>query len=253
MLSAVHPYAFQADLEALVLVPLLAVGYVLTLRRYPASRARIACFAGGLALILAAFATPLQSLALRYLLTAHLLQNVVLAEWAPALLLLGLAPALAARLGRLRPVSILTLPFVALPLWLVTTFSWHVPWAYDGALHRPDWLLPVEHLCYLVAGLALWWPVLHDSPRRLSDGARAAYLFAAFLLASPLGLLLALLPSSLYTVYQHAPRRIWGLSPLADQQIAGLTMAAEQAIVFFAACAFFFARFLKAEEAGEPS
>jgi cytochrome c oxidase assembly factor CtaG len=244
----VSPYAFAADPEALVLAPALAVGYVLALRRHPAPPWRIACFAGGVALILAAFATPLQTLALHYLLTAHLLQNVVLAEWAPALLLLGLPPTLAARLGRLRPVSILTLPYVALPLWLAVTFSWHVPWAYDGALRRADWLLPVEHLCYLVAGLALWWPVLQDSPRRISDGARAGYLFAAFVLASPLGLLLALLPTSLYSVYQHAPSRVWGLTALADQQIAGLTMAAEQAVVFFAACAFFLLRFLSAEE-----
>ena len=174
-----------------------------------------------------------------------------MAEWAPALLLLGLAPALAARLGRVRPVAVLTHPFVALPLWLAVTFSWHVPWAYDGALHHPDWLLPIEHLCYLVAGLALWWPVLHDAPRRISDGARAAYLFAAFILASPLGLLLALLPDSLYSVYEHAPRRLWGLTAARRPAARGLTMAAEQAVVFFAACAFFFMRFLAAEERGE--
>jgi cytochrome c oxidase assembly factor CtaG len=249
----VSPYALAADPEALVLAPALAVGYALALRRYPAPPARIACFAGGIALIVAAFVSPLQPLALHYLLTAHLLQNVVLAEWAPALLLLGVPPALAARLGRLKPVSILTYPLVALPLWLTVTFSWHVPWAYDGALHRADTLLPVEHLCYLAAGLALWWPALHDEPRRLSDGARAGYLFAAFVLASPLGLMLALLPSSIYSVYQHAPRRLWGLTPVSDQQVAGLTMASEQAVVFFAACAFFFSRFLKAEEAAEPA
>jgi len=250
----VSPYAFAADVEALVLAPALAVGYGLALRRHPAPRWRVACFAGGVALILLAFATPLQTLALHYLLTAHLLQNVVLAEWAPALLLLGLSTGMAARIGRIRVVSIVTLPYVALPLWLATTFAWHLPWAYQAALRRPDWLLVVEHLCYLVAGLALWWPVLHDTPRSLSDGARAAYLFAAFVLASPLGLLLALLPTPAYPFYEHAPRRVWGLSALADQELAGVTMAAEQAVVFFAACVLLFARFLKSEEegGGEP-
>ena len=245
------PYAFSADAEALVLVPALAVGYALAVRRFGATRRRIAAFAAGLALILAAFATPLQTLALHYLLTAHLLQNVVLAEWAPALLLLGLPAGAAARIARLRPVAFLTSPFVALPLWLATTFTWHVPWAYDAALRRPGSLLLVEHLCYLVAGLALWWPALHDVPRRLSDGGRAAYLFARVHPREPLGLLLALLPKAIYPFYEHAARRVWGLSPIGDQQLAGVTMAAEQAVVFFAACAFFFSRFLVAEEAGE--
>jgi cytochrome c oxidase assembly factor CtaG len=248
----VSPYAFTADVEALVLAPALAVGYAVALRRHPAPWWRIACFAGGVALILLAFATPLQSLALHYLLTAHLLQNVVLAEWAPALLVLGLPRGMAERLGRIGVVSFLTLPYVALPLWLAVTFSWHLPWPYQAALRRPDWLLVVEHLCYFVAGLALWWPVLQDAPRRMSDGARAVYLFGAFLLASPLGLLLALLPKAIYGFYEHAPQRVWGLSPLADQEIAGVTMAAEQAAVFFAACAYFFARFLAAEEAAGP-
>ena len=244
------PYAFTADAEALVLAPALAAGYALMLRRHRAPPWRVACFAGGIALILLAFATPLQTLALHYLLTAHLLQNVVLAEWAPALLVLGLPAAMAARIGRLPVVSLLIRPYVALPLWLAVTFSWHLPWPYQAALRRPGWLLVVEHLCYFVAGLALWWPILQDVPRRLSDAARAAYLFGAFVVASPLGLLLALVPSAVYDFYEHAPRRVWGLSPRADQEIAGVTMAAEQAVVFFAACFFFFARFLRTEEAG---
>ena len=66
-----------------MLVPALAVGYAAASRRFPPSRARVACFATGLALILVAFVSPLEPLALNYLLTAHLLQNVVLAEWAP--------------------------------------------------------------------------------------------------------------------------------------------------------------------------
>ena len=49
-------------------------------------------------------------------------------------------------------------------------------------------------------------------------------------------------------VYARAPERLWGLSRLADQQLAGLTMASEQAVVFFAVFAFFFLRFLRDEE-----
>src|SRR6266513_1969654 len=167
-----HPYSWSLHAEAVVLVPLLALGYSFVLRRYPAPAWRIACFLGGLGLILAVFVTPLESLALHYLLTAHLLQNVALAEWSPALVVLGLPPAAAAA---------------------------------------------------------------------------AAYLFGAFALASPLGLLLALIPNAVYDFYEPAPR-IWGWSPLTDQQVAGLTMAAEEAVVFFGAFAFYFIRFMRRDE-----
>ena len=66
------------------------------------------------------------------------------------------------------------------------------------------------------------------------------------MLASPLGLLLALLPHPVYGFYKHAPQ-LWGLSDLTDQQIAGVSMAVEQAVVFFGVFAYFFTRFLRAE------
>jgi putative membrane protein len=239
----VHPYSWSLHAEAVVLVPLLALGYALVLRRYPAPGWRIACFLSGLGLILAVFVTPLESLALHYLLTAHLLQNVALAEWSPALVVLGLPPAAAAAARRSRAVRALTHPLIALPLWLTTYYAWHIPAAYDTALRHPSTLLHFEHLCYFVTGLLLWWPALTG---RLDAGASAAYLFAAFVLASPLGLLLALIPNAVYDFYKDAPR-VWGWSPLTDQQVAGLTMAAEEAVVFFGAFALYFIRFMRRE------
>ena len=109
------PYEWGWDAEALGLVPGLSLAYVVALRRFPASRIRIAAFAAGQLLILAVFLTPIQTIALHYLLTMHLLQNVVLAEWAPALCVAGLAPALAASLSRLPGGRVFTNPFVALP------------------------------------------------------------------------------------------------------------------------------------------
>jgi len=227
-----------------VLVPLLALAYAFVLRRYPAPGWRIACFLGGLGLILAVFVTPLESLALRYLLTAHLLQNVALAEWSPALVVLGIPPAAAAAARKYAVVRALTHQLVALPLWLATYYAWHLPAAYDTALRHPSTLLHLEHLCYFVTGMLVWWPVLTG---QLSACASAAYLFTAFALASPLGLLLALIPNAVYDFYEHAPR-VWGWSPLTDQQVAGLTMAAEEAIVFCGAFAFYFVRFMRRED-----
>ncbi len=238
------PYAWAWDLEALLLVPALCIAYAASLRTHPAPRWRLAAFFAGQALLLAVAISPLQTLALGYLLSAHLLQNVVLAEWAPALVVLGLPPALAAALSRIRGATLVTHPLFALPVWLVTYFAWHVPWAYDAALRNPSWLLHVEHAAYFATGCLLWWPVVHGA---LRPAVKAAYLFAAFVLASPLGLLLALLPDAVYEFYEDSPR-LWGLSPLADQQIAGVTMSAEQAVVFFGAFLGFFLRFLREEE-----
>jgi cytochrome c oxidase assembly factor CtaG len=190
--------------------------------------------------------TPLEALSY-HLLSMHLLQNVILAEWAPALLVLGVPAGLAARLGRFAVVRQLTRPPVALGLWLLTYFVWHLPAAYDTALEHPATLLHLEHACYLAAGSLLWWPVLQDAPHRLSNAARALYVFFAFVLASPVGLLLALAPEPAYDYYVEGGG-LWGLGAHADQQLAGVTMAVEQSIVFFAVFAVFFFRFLADEE-----
>jgi len=213
-------------------VPALAVGIV-ALRP---SRDRALAAVAALALLFAAFVTELQQLATHTFLWAHLLQNVVLAEWAPALLVLAVPS------DRLQRIRIPMLP--ALVAWLATYFVWHLPVIYDAALRRPHTLLHVEHLTYLIAGVALWWPVIRGNQ---PSAVKALYLFAAFVLASPLGLLLALIPRAIYPYYVHAPRT-WGPRPLADQQIAGVTMAFAQAAVFFAVFAFYLTRFLQEEQ-----
>jgi cytochrome c oxidase assembly factor CtaG len=239
----VDPYRWPLDADGLVVVPTLVAAYALSQVWWPASRPRRIAFAASQLLILAAFATPLQTIAVHYLLSAHLLQNVVVAEWAPALAVVGIAPSLARELERRRTVRALTHPLVALPLWLGTYFVWHVPWLYDTALEHPATLLHLEHASYFAAGVLLWWPVVHG---RRPDGIKAVYLFVAFVLASPLGLLLALLPHPIYSFYKRAPH-LWGLGHLTDQEIAGVTMAVEQAIVFFAVFTVFLSRFMRSE------
>ena len=76
-------------------------------------------------------------------------------------------------------------------------------------------------------------------------------MFAAFVLGSPIGLVIALVPDAIYDFYVDAPERLWGLSALEDQQLAGLLMAVEQSIVFFAVFAVCFLRFLAEEERRE--
>jgi cytochrome c oxidase assembly factor CtaG len=250
LLAHVHsPYAWQADVDTTVVIPALSLLYLFAVGRAGAPRWRICCYAGSMALLAVAFWTPLHHLALHYLLTAHLLQNVILAEWAPLLAVLGVSAPMASWLAKARVWRALTHPAVALPVWLVDYFAWHAPPIYGAALDHQSWLIHIEHACYFGTGILFWWPLAQDIPRRLPSGARTIYAFAAFVLASPLGLLLALLPRPVYPFYEHVQTRVWGLSPLADQEIAGVTMSSEQAAVLFVIFLYWFRRFLAEEGA----
>jgi cytochrome c oxidase assembly factor CtaG len=242
----VSPGDWSANWEAVV--PVAAAAAYLVETRAERHALRTASFLAGCGLLVTALVTPLDTLAREYLVWGHLLQNVVLAEWAPLLLVLGVPTALAARLTRPRVVRVLTRPYVALPLWVVTYALWHVPALYDAALRHPSSLLALEHATYVVSGALFWWCVWQDVPHRLSSMARAGYVLAAFVLSAPLGLVLALVPRPLYDFYAAAPERLWGLSRLEDQQLGGMTMAGEQSIVFFAVFAYWFARFLAEQE-----
>ncbi len=234
------PYAWSWNLEALVVVPALTAAYIWAIMREsaPVPRWRVACWFGAMALIWAVTITPLETIAIHYLLSVHLIQNVVLAEGAPLLSVLAIPAALAARVP---PVPAIP----ALLVWVVNYGVWHLPWVYDAALRHPHSLLHLEHAMYFLTGLALWWPVVHGA---LSAGAKAAYVFTAFVLASPIGLMMALVPEPIYEWYEEAPR-LWGLSPMLDQQIAGVSMSAAEAVVFFGAFALFFRRFFREQDA----
>ena len=210
------------------------------------SSARKAAFATGLALIAVALLSPLEHIALTSLLSLHLLQNVILADWAPPLLVLGLSPAMVAAAERRSVVRVLTSPPVALAYWLAAWYGLHVPAVYGYALtHR--WALGLEHLAFLTSGILFWWPVL--SPGRMRPGPALIYLFGAFVAASPVSLALALTDPQ-YSFYIRAPR-LWGISPLEDQQLGAIAMAIEQAAILFTACSIMFFRMLAEDEAGD--
>src|SRR5947208_14439740 len=135
--------------EAVGLAPVLAVLLVWFARGGRVTSARIALGGLGVVLVFAAFVTELEPLANHTFLWAHLLQNVVLAEWAPALLLLAVPRQVAGRAAGFP----LFRPFIALPLWLATYYVWHLPWIYDAALRHPHSLLHAEHVTYLIAGI----------------------------------------------------------------------------------------------------
>jgi cytochrome c oxidase assembly factor CtaG len=247
----VDPWRIQADPEWAVAIAIIALDYAVVVRAWrrrgtETPGLRIAAFAAGLVLIAVALLSPLEHIALTSLLSFHLLQNVILADWAPPLLVLGLSAAMIAACERRRPIRLLTSPAFALGYWLAAWYVLHVPAVYGYALtHR--WALGVEHLVFLTAGIAFWWPVL--APGRMQPGPKLVYLFGAFVAAAPVALALALTHPQ-YSFYVHAPR-LWGISPLEDQQLGAIAMAVEQAVILFAACSVVFFRLLAEDEAGD--
>ncbi|HXV34954.1 MAG TPA: cytochrome c oxidase assembly protein [Gaiellaceae bacterium] len=246
------PYAFSFEPLFLALAAVALVLYWRAARAEPAPRFRIVLFALGLALIAGALNSPLETLAADYLLLVHLLQNVMIADWAPPLLILGLTPAMRAALARRggRPLALLTRPKVALPVWLVGWYGIHLALFYDFALEN-QWALNLEHALLIAIGLVFWWPVFSAEPHRLSTPVTIGYLGAGFVGSMFLGLALTFSQTPVYDYYTEVPR-IWGLTAVEDQNFGGILMSTEQAIVFLAAITYFLVRLLREEEAANP-
>jgi putative membrane protein len=223
-------------------------GYARLARTEHPPRGRVVLFGLGIALVAVPLNSPLETIAVHYLLVVHLLQNVMIADWAPPLLILGLTAAMRSRVARAggRPLELATRPALALPLWLVVWYGVHLPAFYDYALRHP-WLLNVEHALLLGAGLLFWWPVFSELPQHLSSAVRLVYLGAAYVGSAFLSLALIFSTSAFYGFYEAAPR-LWGLSPEKDQNLGGILMNGEQMIVFFAALSYFLMRLLSEEE-----
>ena len=245
------PWSFSFEPLYLALAVLAGALYLRAWRRRPGETWRAVSFGGGLALVVVALNSPIGTIATEYLVLFHLLQNVVISDWAPPLLLLGLTPAMrvaiAARGGRL--FGTLTRPEVALPIWLVGWYVIHLGPVYDAAVRNPV-LLAVEHGVLIAIGLLFWWPVLCDVPRSVATLVRIGYVFAAFVLSAFLGLALTFSPP-VYDYYASLPERLWGISAEQDQNLGGILMSSEQALVFLAAIVWLLLRLLREESEAE--
>jgi cytochrome c oxidase assembly factor CtaG len=172
----------------------------------------------------------------------HLLQNALIADVAPLLVLLGLTPAMRESLAR-RGLVRLRAPWI-LPLWLAAWYLTHLAPFYDWAL-RTGWGLNIEHAILIAAGLLFWWPIVDN---RLTVPAGLGYLAVAFIGSSFLGLAYIFSSRPFYSFYEHAPR-LWGLSPVRDQNLGGILMNGEQTLVFLLAIGWFVMRLLDEEHA----
>jgi len=245
------PWSFTFEPLFVALGAVAAWLYVRAWRRERPPAWRAALFAAGVAMIVGALNSPLETIAVEYLVLFHLLQNVIISDWAPPLLILGLTPAMRAAVARRggRSFASVTRPAVAFPVWIVGWYAVHLGGVYDTALENPV-LLNLEHAFMIAIGLLFWWPVLTDTPRSVPTLGRIAYVFAAFVFSAFLGLALTFAPP-VYGYYESRPERLWGISAAQDQNLGGILMSSEQALVFFAAIVWLLVRLFREEDEAE--
>jgi len=244
------PFAHVAGVFApLELLPLMAVAILyakrattLADRGRPVPIWRQVCFAAGLLTIVVALVSPIAHIA-EELVIAHMVEHLLLGDLATLLLVLGLTgpllqPILAIRVfDRLR---ILAHPLVALPLWALNFYLWHIPALYDAAYGgAPAHLL--EHTSFIFFGCLMWMPVFGPLPKPVWFTApwKLGYVIVVRFSGAILGNVLMWSSSVLYPVYA-AGERYWGISPIADQSTAGVVMMVEGTFLGLGLIAWFF-------------
>jgi putative membrane protein len=184
-------------------------------------------FGLGLLTIWVALETQLDTIADHYLDSVHMLQHVLLGFVAPPLLLLGLSPGMVARLVRVPGVRAITEPIPAQVIAALVMIVWHLPPLYDATLYSEP-LHITEHVTFIAAGLALFWPMLAATSAHarwhMSPGAKLLYIAVATLPQDGVALALIFSRVPFYEYYTHAPRLIDSLTPVIDQTVAGAVL-----------------------------
>lgn len=237
------------DVAAPLLLVAVAVAYarrVATLagRDRPVDLWRQVSFASGLVLLLAADVPPVATIA-EELVVAHMVQHLLIADLAGLFIALGLTgpilqPLLALRgFGWLRALGN---PLVALPLWALNLYVWHLSVLYEGVLASPL-LHFAQHACFITFGLAMWLPLVGPLPKPawFGDGAMLIYIVVVRLLEAVLANVLIWSGAVLYPDYAPGEAQ-WGISPLADQGAAGNVMMIWTGTVTLALFAWIFFR-----------
>ena len=248
----------------------IAVGFFLSgwrrlRRRRPeaAPWTRIPLFLAGVVIVLVALVSPLDAVAEEYLQSAHMLQHVLLADLGIALTLVAvrgplslfllprdlLAP-LARTTWLRRALSFLLRPWVAVSLWLAALVAWHVPALYDAALEN-QLVHRLEHLSLVVVGLLVWSVIIDPTGHgRLSLAGRIGVAAVVFWAGQLLAYVFVFGFDPYYDVYVDQPERLFGLSPLTDQKLAGVVMMVEQALTLGVALVLLVRAARRAQRAG---
>jgi putative membrane protein len=219
---------------------------------------RAISFLLGLFFVWVAMASPIAALD-HELLTAHMLQHLLLMTFAPLLIWLGapvgpvlhglprrfveemLLPMWQSRADK-RYVKALGSPEFAWLAACAALVGWHIPTFFALGMQSAGWHV-FEHLSFFATGLLFWWPVVQRSTGSRQDPSMILYLFFATLPCDILSGFLVFSDRVVYPMY-FSSSHLLGLSPLVDQQCAAALMWTCVTIVYFVAGAILTMRLL---------
>jgi cytochrome c oxidase assembly factor CtaG len=210
----------------------------------PVATWRQAIFWTGIALVVLALNSPIDALGEEHFFFMHMTQHVILGDLAPLCFVVGLTGQILRPLLALRWVErlrVLAHPLIALPVWGVNLYVWHIPYLYDAALHH-DSIHALEHFMFFTCGCLMWEPVVETlpGPAWFGTGWKLGYIAAVRLVETILGNIFIWSNTAFYSVYKHAPE--WGLTPTHDQNLGGIAMMAEGSLVTLVALVWLFLR-----------
>jgi putative membrane protein len=209
---------------------------------FGAPRLRTWFFATGVVVGFLALVSPIDTGGDQYLFSLHMVQHLLLMMVAPPLCLLGIAgihPVLQGAPGPWRRTwAVLVHPWSATLSFSTVLLVWHIPALYDATLTTEP-IHVFEHLSFIAVGVIFWWPIVdpmrgRDTRQWVSPFSKIAMLVASGIPPTVLGLIFTIAPHAFYDFYVRAPR-LWGLSPVVDQQLAGVVMFGAGNLIYFAA------------------
>ncbi len=195
-------------------------------------------FVASLTLLFLTLNGPLHDLSDFYLFSAHMVQHLILTLIVPPLMIFGVPGWMLRPLLR-RPVLFavgrrITTVAACFVLFNVVLAFWHLPPMYNLALaSHPIHIL--QHLMFLSASVLMWWPLMSPLPDlpRAPYPAQMLYCFLMVIPMSIISIYIAMADTLLYPAYATAPR-LWGISPMYDQQYGGLIMWIPGGVFFYA-------------------
>jgi putative membrane protein len=222
--------AWHAHPDVWLLIAAIEGGYLWAIRRGggPVTRRQVVTFTTGVAIMWIASDWPVHDLAERYLLSVHMTQHLLLSLVVPPLLLLGMPAWLLRRAVSPRPINwvvrTFARPILAIVLFNLVIAVSHTPAVMNAMLQHHPWHF-VGHAALFGSATLMWWPVVSPLPEMptLSHPAKMVYLFVQSLLPTIPASFLTFGSTPVYAFYTHVPR-IWGVSVMTDQLIAGLIM-----------------------------
>jgi cytochrome c oxidase assembly factor CtaG len=147
-----------------------------------------------------------------------------------------------------RPLRVLATPLVALALWAINLYAWHIPFMYQAAINH-DWVHALEHACMLWFGVLLWLALIGPLPKPawFAGWGALVYVIGVRLVGGILGNVLIWSQTVFYPVYRSTDATR-GINPLSDQNVAGGVMMIEEMILTTVLLGWLFYRFAKQDE-----